>query len=398
MFPRLSETFILNEMLELERLGANISIFSAKKPNEGKFHPQLVNLAANVLYLEGLETKKWINWLGDVWEILAPDKSHLWLLMEQAIASRDIGRLENVLHSAWVGAKIKELGIKHIHAHFASLPSTIAYYASLITGIPFSFTAHAKDIYVYQNDEYQLADKLNAAKFVVTVTEYNKKFLLTKTGADNKDKIKVIYNGIDLEKLSPGNDSRREENLILGIGLLVPKNGFDLLLKACKILKERSVSFRCQIVGDGSDAEMLHRLADELDLADRIEFLGPKRQDEIISLMHQGTIMCLPCRIAEDGNRDALPTVILEALASGLPVISTTISGIPEIIDNNKEGILVEPDNPQILAEKLMELLNSKSLRLTFADNGRKKAMAKFDIKRNIRQLYDLLNHKEMTG
>lgn len=393
MFPRLSETFILNEILELENLGAEITIFSAKKPNEGIFHPQLANLQANVFYLEGLEPKKWVNWLGDVWDRISVDKSRLWDSVEEAIIARDINRLEIVFHSAWVGAKIKELGIQHIHAHFASLPSTIAYYAGQITGVPFSFTAHAKDIYVYQNDEYQLTDKLKAAESIITVTNYNKKYLAEKMAGGNSDKIKVVYNGIDIDKFSFIDDKNRQHNLILGIGRLVPKKGFDLLLRACKILKDNNISFKCLIVGDGTDANDLQALRNDLDLRDEVEFLGAKKQDEIIILMQKGTLMCLPCRIAEDGNRDALPTVILEALACGLPVISTNISGIPEIVDNEKDGILIEPEDCEKLAGQLKRLLKSEKLRRQFAREGQKKALARFDLKKNIKQLLKLHSH-----
>jgi glycosyltransferase involved in cell wall biosynthesis len=391
MFPRLSETFILNEMLELERQGADITIFSLKKPNEGKFHSQLSNLKAPVFYLEDFDTKKWASWLGEVWPGLSPLKDNLWDLMDRALAETDSLGMDYVLWSAWIAARINQLGIAHVHAHFASVPSTLAYFAAGIASVPFSFTAHAKDIYVYDMQEHYLEEKLLKAKFVVTVTEYNRNYLLENNPALEPDKIRVIYNGVALDNAKSEGEAERESGLILGAGRLVPKKGFDTLLEACRLLKQRNLKFRCLIAGDGSDAELLSAKQRELDLAGEVEFSGPKTQDEILSLMRRATLLCLPCRIAGDGNRDALPTVILEALAQGLPVISTNISGIPEIIDSGTDGILVDPDNPAALADEIGRLLTSPDLRRRFSESGRLKAKNLFDISKNVAKLKKLL-------
>lgn len=390
MFPRISETFILNEILELERLGLEITIFSVKKPNEGKFHPQLSNLKARVHYLEGLETKKWINWIGDSWDLISPFKDRFWNMVEMALTNNESYKIEHVLQAAWIAARAKEFGVKHFHAHFASLPSTLAYYSGRISGIPFSYTAHAKDIFVYSMNDYQIPEKLKAAGFTVTVTRYNYNYLLSQVPDIDPESLKVIHNGVDLDKRENPDDLNKSGNTILAVSRLVPKKGFDTLLDACRILKDSGISFRCLIAGDGSEALNLQRQQKELGLSADVEFLGPKRQNEVRELMSQATIMCLPCRIAEDGNRDALPTVLLEALACGLPVISTDISGIPEIIDSEQDGILVEPDNPEILAEQIKRLLASDELRGKFAVAGRKKAEQKFDLRKNIKSLYDL--------
>lgn len=390
MFPRLSETFILNEILELERQGIEVVIFSLKKPNEGKFHPQLSDLKARVFYLDDLDTKKWVSWLGKIWPQLAPNRDEFWSLFDKALSTKDAKMMEYVLWSAWVGAKAIELGVGHFHAHFASLPSTIAYFSGRLSSIPFSFTAHAKDIYVYDMEEHLLREKLHKAEFVVTVTNYNREYLLGHNPDLDKDTIKVIYNGVMIDKLKPPHDIKREHNVILGVGRLVPKKGFDSLLNACRLLKDNGASFKCLIAGDGSEAENLYSLQKKLELDDTVEFLGPKTQDEIINLMYKATLMCLPCTVAEDGNQDALPTVLLEALACGLPVISTNISGIPEIIDSNVNGILVGPDNPNDLFIEISRLLSSEKLRIGFANAGYKKAIEFFDITKNVGELRTL--------
>ncbi len=390
MFPRLSETFILNEMLELERQGVEITIFSLKKPNEGKFHPKLSNLRAPVYYLEDLDIKKWVVWLGEVWPLLMLRKENFWKLMERVLNDKDNNLMDHVLYSAWVAARITELGISHIHSHFGSLSSTIAYFAGGIASVPFSFTAHAKDIYVYNMEEHLLGEKLQAAKFAVTVTDYNKNYLLQHNPGLESDKINVIFNGVALENINYTPTSAREKDLILGASRLVPKKGFDTLLDACDILKRRGIAFRCVIVGDGSEADMLLDKRNNLGLEDAVEFLGARIHDEIIDLMGKATVLCLPCRIAEDGNRDALPTVLLEALACGLPAISTDISGIPEIIESGVNGVLVNPDDPASLADEIERLLNSADIREEYSKAGLEKARESFDIEKNVGLLRDL--------
>jgi glycosyltransferase involved in cell wall biosynthesis len=384
MFPRLSETFILNEMLELERLGVDITIISLKKPNEGKFHPQLSNLKAPVYYLDDLDAKKWVPWLGEIWPRLEPHRENFWKLMEKVISHKDNKLMDYALYSAWAAAKIVELGIGHIHSHFGSLSSTIAYFAGRISSVPFSFTAHAKDIYVYDMEEHLLGEKLRAAKFAVTVTDYNKNYLHNQNPGLEPEKINVIYNGVALENIMYTQTEAREKDLILGVGRLVPKKGFDTLIDACDILKKRGVALRCVIAGNGSEAEMLFSKRSDLGLEDVIEFAGARRQDEIIDLMRRATMLCLPARIAEDGNRDALPTVLLEALASGLPVVSTDISGIPEIIDSGQSGILVNPDDAVSMADEIERFLNSEALRDRCSKAGLEKARKYFDIKNNV--------------
>lgn len=395
MFPRLSETFILNEILELERRGVEIVIFSIKKPNEGQFHPQLSKLKANVLYLEGLDTKKWTSWLGNIWPFLSPHRERFWHSLEKALLKKDHYQMELLLLSSWVAAKAEEFGLSHLHSHFASLPSTVAYFSHQITQIPFSFTAHAKDIYVYDMEEHLLREKLFAAQFVVTVTDYNRRYLMEKAPGLNPDAIKVIYNGVDIERLEPDGSQDREQNHILAVGRLVPKKGFGNLLDACRLLKDRGTSFQCSIVGDGHEAEKLHRKQQELDLINEVKFLGPKRQNEIIELMHKSTILCLPCTIDSDGNRDALPTVILESMACGLPVVSTNLSGIPEMIESGIDGLLVEPDDPAALSDQLARLLSSEKLQKKLVDGGLKKVASKFNLKTNVGSLLGLYLEKK---
>jgi colanic acid/amylovoran biosynthesis glycosyltransferase len=391
MFPRLSETFVLNEILELERQGVDISIFSLKKPNEGRFHPGVARVSAPVIYLEDLEPKKWWSWLAAEWSALAPHTPGLWSLLEQEIPTRNATRIDEVFYGAYVAARAAQLGIHSLHAHFASIPATLACYAHEISGIPFSFTAHAKDIFTDTVDQVLLEKKLLAARFVITVTDFNRQFLIGKFPNVPPDRIRVLHNGIDLDFFAPGDISSPATNLILAVGRFVPKKGFEDLLRACSILKGRGLRVHCQIVGQGPGEPGLRQISNELGLGADVDFLGARNQEEVRALMRSATVTCLPCLRDGDGNQDALPTVLLEALGCGLPVVSTRLSGIPEIIDSEKDGLLVEPGDPEELALALGRVLESESLRQRFALLGRQKAEAKFDLRRNagtLRQMF----------
>ncbi len=390
MFPRISETFILNEILELERQGAEVTVFSLKKPNEGKFHPQMNELKADILYLDDCDVKTWSGWISNEWDYLQDYNDNIWNLVNESLKRKDTSRIDNIWRAAWICSKASRLGIERVHAHFASLPSTVAYLSHRISGIPFSFTAHAKDIFVYDMEEHYLREKLQHASFVVTVTNYNKNYLLENAPETNPDIIKVLYNGVNLVTLQPVAKSSRKSKTILGVGRLVEKKGFNDLLNALVILKKQKVDFECVIVGTGPEEENLLQLKQELNLENDVTFLGSKTSDEVTTLMKEATVFCLPCIIAEDNNIDALPTVLLEALALGLPSISTSISGIPEIIEHEHNGLLAEQKKPEQLAELLERLLLTPKLCDEYALIGRKIAEEKFSLRTNAGTLFKM--------
>ncbi len=383
MYPRLSETFILNEILELERRGVEITIFSLKKPNEGRFHPQVSEVKAPVYYLDDLEPKKGWSMLAENWPALSSRRSELWRLLEELIPQNDPQLIELFFASAWAAALAASRGLMHLHAHFATLPSTAAYFAARISGLPFSFTAHAKDIFQDTVNRKMLEEKLSAARFVITVTEFNRRFLTSTFPSVPAEKIRVLHNGINLDFFNYEPDGKREKNLILSIGRLVPKKGFPDLLEACALLKNKNVSFRCIIIGQGEESTLLETRRVELGLGGCVTFAGPKTQAEVLPYLKRAALLALPCTVDADGNQDALPTVLLEALATGCPAVSTTVSGIPEIIDSGVNGLLVPAGNPAALAEAMEKILSSPELAARFARAGRKKAEEKFDLKKN---------------
>ena len=388
MFPRFSETFVLQEILELERQGVEVTIFSLNKPNEGRFHPGLARLRAPIYYLDDREAKKWWTWLPDEWAAFGTDRTPLWQLIDETAQKRDGAELDTVFYGSLLAARSRTLGLDALHAHFATVSCSLVHYAHRVAGIPYSFTAHAKDIFSDSVDRNFLTAKINAARFVVTVTEFNRRFLVEQHPAADASRIRVLYNGIDRGFFSPDDAvGKLDPPTILAVGRLVAKKGFADLIRACAQLKSQGVSFRCVIIGQGREETALRELAAQLGIEDRIELAGARHQEEVRDTMRAASVLCLPCLRDVDGNQDALPTVLLEAMAVGLPVVSTQLSGVPEIIDTDKNGLLVDPGNPAQLAAALGRIISDPTLAKGLSEGGRTKVAERFDIRRNVATL-----------
>ncbi|HZL85979.1 MAG TPA: glycosyltransferase [Candidatus Krumholzibacteria bacterium] len=390
-FPRFSETFILNEILELERRGVEVVVYAWLKPSEGRFHAQASQLNAKVHYLDELDLHNWHEWLSAEWPVLGPRVACFWDILRESLERGDSVRLPEILWGTWLGVKVLQEGVQHIHSHFGTMSSTVAWFASRVSGVPFSFTAHAKDIFAYSMSDHRLREKLMAASRVITVTHFNRRHLLQQQPDLDPDAVRVIYNGIDLDLFAPNPRLARLPNLILSVGRLIPKKGFDDLLDACKLLKQRGIDFHCLVVGDGPGEPSLVQKRFFLGLERDVVFCGSKPQHEVAELMQRATVLALACKNGPDKNRDALPTVLLEALASGLPVVSTDFSGIPEIVDSGTDGFLVPPGDPVALAEGLERMLGSPELCRRVAEAGRKKAERRFDLHRNAGELLGVI-------
>jgi glycosyltransferase involved in cell wall biosynthesis len=389
MYPRFSETFILNEILQLEGQGAEIHIFSLKYPNDGRFHAELSLVRASVTYLPGTFVEQF-RLAGAENRLLLKKRPlrYLKALAHVVRQRKPFYALKRMMQAAKLVVVAEREGIEHLHAHFATSASRVAFYAAMLSDITFSFTAHAKDIYQEEKDEAHLREKLAAARAVVTVSEYNRRHLL---GIWPRARVERIYNGIDLEKFVPGRDKPAPPT-ILSVGRLVEKKGIPDLVEACGILKKRGVSFRCEIVGKGELESRIRSRVAALGLEDVVSLPGPRPQGELRGLYRRADIFVAPCVVARDGNRDGLPTAILEAMASGLPVVSTPVTGIPEAVVNGETGALVPEHAPEALADALQDLLEDPNLREKMGIAGRRRAEEKFDISRNASRLRRLLS------
>lgn len=391
-YPRLSETFILHEILELERQGVDLRLFSIMNPNEQVVHAEVARVRAPVQYLP----------VG--WQAVGPLlRAHLtlvtraprrYLRVVRYILTRRRHRstIKHFVRAGWLARELEKVGATRLHAHFAHGPASVAHFVHLLTGLPFSFTAHAKDIYT--SPPNLLAVKMRAAQFVVTCTDYNARYLADLIVGEKP--IQRIYHGVDLRLFTPSgcsapDDRPDEARSILAIGRLVEKKGFPTLIEACRLLRAEGYDIRLRIVGDGPMKGALSRQIEESGLAEHVTLLASRSQRELLALYRAAELFVLPCVVAENGDRDGIPNVLVEAMSLGVPVVSTTVSGIPELVIDGRTGLLVPPHDPRALATALARFLDDPPLRARLAAEARRHVTTEFDLATNAARLKALL-------
>ncbi len=391
MYPRFSETFIVNEILELERQGIEVRIYALMRPNDGRFHASLARVRASVVYVPEFP----LSQAGALWRphkaVFGRNRKLYLNTLKHAATRGHTGALKRFLQAGFVAAHLAHHPVDALHAHFASSATRVANYVSRLTGIPYSFTAHAKDIFHEEVNAATLRSKIRDARFVVTVSDFNRDYLNELMGPVRSD-VRRLYNGIDLDLFKATSDVARDERQILAVGRLVEKKGFGDLLLACKVLVIRGVDFRCEIIGQGPLEATLRAEIERLELKDRVALIGPRPQDEVLQAYRRSAIFALPCIIGADGNRDGLPTVLLEAMATGTACVSTDVTGVPEIIDHDVDGLVVPQNNPNALADALERLLVEPALRERFAIAGRAKVERDFDVRQSVGTLRQWLS------
>ncbi len=387
-FPTLSETFILNEIVGLEREGIEITLFSLKRPPKGELiQPKAREWIKRTIYPPKKLSLK--AFLPHLYFLFTSPANYLRLI-------RDVPNLDKktvFLTACFIAKQIKEKGINHIHAHYAYYSTTGAMVISKLLGLPYSFTAHANDIYKFPKN---LAEKISGAKFVITCSDYNQDYLSRRY--DHSSKIIRIYHGIDLEKFEPSRFFPREggeEKILLSVGRLREKKGFPYLVKACHILREKNCPFKLAIVGEGRARKGLEILIKSLNLQDKVLLLGEVTQEKVIKLLGQSHIFVLPSIVAIDGSRDGIPNAILEAMAMEKPVVSTFVSGIPEAVTHEVTGLLVPPKEEGVLAEALERLIQDRKLREELGKRGKEKVIKEFSLQGNVKELVKLFKDEK---
>jgi len=397
-FPRLSETFILNEILGVEELGLELEIFSLRKlpPANEPVHPDVAKVKAPVRYIPSLIRPLWPPGLALLLF------SHLALLFAAPqryfaaarfhFGSGNSPRLKDFLQAGYLGRALSRGKFTHLHAHFANVPTTVAEIVKHLTGIGYSFTAHAKDVYLTPPSE--LARKIKEAKCVLTCTAVNQRYLAGL--ADQGTPVRLAYHGVDVSRfraLSSG-DSPQNDGvpLILSVARLCEKKGLEFLIEACRILVDRGVAFQCRIVGHGPLEDKLQKMIATLALRDRVFLLGKMTQDQLAQLYPQSNLFVLPCMILENGDQDGIPNVLFEAMVCGVPIISTEIPGICELIEHQKNGLLVEQRNARALADAIELLIGSPGLRNDLALKGRQTVLGGFTRESSARNVYNILS------
>ncbi len=333
MFPRLSETFVLNEILELERQGAEVQIFSLMHPADGRFHAGVAKLRTTIGYFTSQKLEA--TWSG-IGRSSAGVNYEAWARVVDFARRYEFPRqLEFLLRAQSIAQQVVESNVEHLHAHFATIATRMAAAVSMLTGVPFSFTAHAKDIFRESVDRELFSELVDRSLFCVTVSDFNKDFILATMPDIDPEKVVRLYNGVDLNRLTRCHREDVSVHHVVSVGRLVPKKGFDILLRALSLCKNRGLVLRTTIVGDGEERERLSDLSRELGLDREVTFVGALSHEDTIERMGRASVVALACTRDDDGNTDALPTVLLEALALGLPIVSTRLAGIPEIVGEN---------------------------------------------------------------
>ncbi len=395
-FPRLSETFILNEILELERQGVEVEVFSLMQPPQEARHALLRQLRGKVFYLP--TSRSLSRFTLDFGGAVDADTQPLAALCDSLAGDLQTlfaGKSAEAMTLLWMQAAALALltasrGIDHLHAHFGSNAALVALLASRQNEIPFSYTAHARDIYhTYVDPEVDDQRRrliIREAAFVVTVSDFNLRHLRHLAYRCDRGRIQRLYNGIDMKRFQPALQ-HRASNRFIAVGRLVEKKGYPVLIEACRLLADEHPGFRLTIVGDGPQQQALESQIAEAGLQQRVTLFGACTQERVIELMHDATALVLPCVVAASGDRDGLPTALLEAMAMGLPCISTEVAGIPEIIDADKTGLLVAPENPKALASAIGHLLRNPARQAEMGLAGRRKAVELFNLCTNVAEL-----------
>lgn len=394
-YPRISETFISNEIKLLEEMGFAIHIYSMRAPRESFSHDSIKEIKAKVTYLPssmvwGLPALLWYN----IRLFARMPKRYVecvrLMLSRFKLAPKKHTWIKHMLQAGYIMQKSvidDGVDVAHFHGHFAHTPTTVTMYAAKLANVPFSFTAHAKDIYT--QDPRRIRDKIDLAKFVVTCTKYNEDHLSRISG--NGKPIHCVYHGINLDLFAMNGRSpvARSPYRILTVARFVEKKGLDTVLHALARLKDEGMHFRYTLVGEGKAKfnKKIRKLVHDLGLEDVTDMPGTITHEEVIRMLGVADCFTLGCREAEDGDRDGIPNVVAEAMATGVPVAATDVSGVPELVAHEQTGLLCPANDVAAMAAMLKRILTDQPLRSKVIPAAREKVHAVFDNKALIRDL-----------
>lgn len=381
-FPSFGQTFCYREVTEL-RQGVDVSVFSIRRPSDEPAEDWDAEIVRGVTYLpEEKELLAEIEQLARAGRI--PEKAVR--AIQEWDRRPDFLRL---YQAAFVGARLQESGVKRVHAHFAGMAARTAYWIREFFEIDFSFTAHANDIFAPRDFAIGLTNLFETAKLIVTVSDFAVAQLQKRFPRDAA-KIHRVYNGIQVGQFTRA-DFKSEPPRILSVGRLIEKKGFSDLISACAKLKNAGLDFRCEIIGEGPLEESLRVQIRDNGLQDCVQMTGSATQSQINQRLAAANVFALPCVTTADGEMDNLPTVIMEAMAAGLPIVSTTLAGIPEMVQPRANGELVSLGNVDQLAAAIDSILSNPARAKGFGERSRELAVEKFSVEKNVGALRKLL-------
>jgi len=416
-YPRLSEVFITSEVHRVEQLGLPLRLFVLTQAESGDRHPVVERVRAvpvrmpATTSLTGTTTRAWLRRNGSAFApaLRRVVRAHplgvarsAGMALVQAVrarkrfwaAPRKLYLKEWLLAVSLADEVLTAGDVRHLHAHFAHGTTTVTWLAATMTGLPFSFTAHAKDIYSAElNPAGLLRRKLDAARFAVTCTGANVEHL---RGLGSPTPVHLVYHGLSADlavvarataagagprhAVGTAERAAAQPVRLLAVARLVRKKGLDVLVDAVAVLHARGRDVEAVLVGEDGDAaaDLRARIA-AAELGDRVRLLGALRQDQLGDLYRAADVFPLPCRVMDDGDRDGIPNVLMEAMVFGLPVVTTPVSGIPELVEDGETGLLVPPEDPAALADAVERLVDDAGLRLRVTAAARRTVTSRFD-------------------
>ncbi len=371
-FPVLSETFINREIRLLAALtGFAPTVASLYRPGTLAASMSESDLARDCLYLHDIDKRR----LPGITMSIGRFLSRRPLSTTAALGTRQRPGLRERVKTTLLARHFVERGVTHLHTHFAWPHLEYLEIIQALTGIPFTVTTHAADIFM---DNERVPELLGAASRVLTISEFNKNYLATSLGIA-RERIEVVRCGIPFERFPYHSPPLRETPVILSVGRMVEKKGFDVLLRSLSLLAKKRLAFQAVIVGDGPLRLELEELALRLDLGKQVSFEGPLQPDATLELMRACDICALACKRATNGDMDGIPVVLMEAMATGRPVVATALSGIPELVTSDC-GALARPDDPEDFAHALEPLLRDWGLRRELGCAGRRRVQQDYTL------------------
>ncbi len=398
-FPKVSETFICREILELERQGFEVTVMPVRATSRPARHGWIDALRAEVI-----DCRPRVSF-SRTWKALKSradaepyNRDGIRAAVAQAFDCPNRSGRSYLGEAAMVAEAAADRSIGHLHAHFANHPTFVAMLAHMISGASFSFTAHAKDIYAAAPTRELWREQLSRAAFAVTVSDANRDHIVKLVGSDLSNKVRRLYNGVDLKEIRPRDPRSDGPVRVLFAGRLIEKKGADLFIEAAAILRNRGIDAIWTVLGGGPLENELRHQATRLGVEDRVRFVGTVPHESVIEELGRSTAFVLPCRVAADGDRDALPTVLLEATAAGVPAVSTPVNGVTEIIDNHRTGLVVHQNDAAGIATATETLIREPLLRRRMSLAARRRAEKLFDATRNVGELADWFGGTRRAG
>ena len=388
-YPVLTETFIDREIRHLFDLGVDLEIVSIRRPRTD-LSPAQRELSRRVRYLLP------VSWLGLVLSQLTAAIGRprtyfgtlAWLLSRRHDGAPRRRTAFHFVTGVYLARVLRARRGIHLHAHFVDRAATVALVASRFLDSTYSVTAHAREIYV---DAFLLRERIGEAVFAATCTEYNRRYLADLVGPSVAPRVLRLYHGLDLQTYldGPERNPSAERPLLLAVAQLAERKGLRHLIEACRILADRGRAFECEIIGDGPLRGELERQVRELGLEDRVRLTGPLPYLDVVARYPRAAAFVLPCIVTSEGDRDGIPNVILEAMAAAVPVVSTPVSGIPEVLRDDDTGLVVPEGDAAAIADAVERLLDDPALGTRLGAAARTFVSSEFDLTRNINRLVD---------